>query len=297
MCYRHTGRETYVRCQRCDRPLCPDCMRQASVGFQCPECVNQGARDTRAGRTPYGGSRSSNPALTSMVLIGINVAVWLLVVATGWQNSPWVARLSLHARGICQTPDGKNWYPGVVEHSTCSALGGDWFPGVADGAWYQLLTSTFLHVDVWHVGFNMLALFFLGPQLEMAIGRTRFLALYLISGLAGSACVYWLSGEQTSTLGASGAVYGLMAALLVLAIKVGGQVQVILGWLAINVLLTFTGGFSWQGHLGGFVGGAAVMTLLVYSPRQRRVVYQVGGIAAIALLVLLAVVTRTVALA
>ncbi|WP_167880591.1 rhomboid family intramembrane serine protease [Nocardioides guangzhouensis] len=272
-------------------------MRQASVGFQCPECVSQGARDTRAGRTTYGGSRSSNPALTSMVIIAINVAVWLLVVVTGWQNSPWVARLSLHARGLCQTPDGKNWYPRVVEESTCSALGGDWFPGVSDGAYHQLLTSTFLHVDVWHIGFNMLALWFLGPQLEMAIGRARFLALYLISGLAGSACVYWLAGEQTSTLGASGAVYGLMAALLVIAIKVGGQVQTILMWIGLNVVLTIVGGFSWQGHLGGFVGGAAVMTLLVYSPRTHRATYQVAGIAAVALLVGAAVVTRSLALA
>ncbi len=101
------------------------------------------------------------------------------------------------------------------------------------------MTSTFLHVDVWHIGFNMLVLWFLGPQLELAIGRARFLALYLISGLAGSACVYWLSGEQTSTLGASGAVYGLMAALLVIAFKVGGQVQTILMWIGINVVFTF----------------------------------------------------------
>ena len=137
-----------------------------------------------------------------------------------------------------------------------------------DGAWWQLVTSTFLHVDVWHIGFNMLALWFLGPQLELAIGRARFLALYLISGLAGSACVYWLSGEQTSTLGASGAVYGLMAALLVIAFKVGGQVQTILMWIGINVVFTFTGGFSWQGHLGGFVAGAAIMAVLRLLPAR-----------------------------
>ena len=297
MCYRHTGRETYVRCQRCDRPICPDCMRQASVGFQCPECVSQGARDTRAGRTTYGGSRSSNPALTSMVIIGINAVVWLAVVTTGGQLSPWVARLSLHARGICQAADPGKWYPGVVEQSTCAALDGHWFPGVVDGAYYQLLSSTFLHVDPWHIGFNMLALWFLGPQLEMAIGRARFLALYLISGLAGSACVYWLAGEQTFTLGASGAVYGLMAALLVIAIKVGGQVQTILMWLGLNVVLTFVGGYSWQGHLGGFVGGAAVMTLLVYTPRTHRATYQLAGLAAVSVLVVAAVVTRSLSLA
>ena len=297
MCYRHTGRETYVRCQRCERPICPDCMRPASVGFQCPECVNEGARQTRSGRTPYGGERSANPALTSMVLIGINLAVWVAVVATGWHTSPLTDWLSLHAVGLCNTTDGSGWFPGVTDKATCEAIPANFIPGVVDGAWWQLVTSTFLHVDAWHIGFNMLALWFLGPQLELAIGRARFLALYLISGLAGSACVYWLSGEQTSTLGASGAVYGLMAALLVIAFKVGGQVQTILVWIGINVVFTFTGGFSWQGHLGGFVAGAAIMAVYVYSPRERRTPVQVGGLVLIALLVLGAVVTRTAVLA
>src|SRR4051795_7343686 len=88
VCYRHTDREAHIRCQRCDRPICPDCMRPAAVGFQCPECVREGARSTRAGRTAYGGQRTGNPALTSQVLIGINVLVWLLIVVTGWRTSP-----------------------------------------------------------------------------------------------------------------------------------------------------------------------------------------------------------------
>src|SRR3954470_23021253 len=94
-CYRHPGRETHIRCQRCDRPICPDCMRQASVGFQCPDCVKEGARTTRSGRTAYGGSPSSNPALTSQVLIAINVAVYLLITVTGGYGSSWFYRLAL----------------------------------------------------------------------------------------------------------------------------------------------------------------------------------------------------------
>ena len=272
-------------------------MRPASVGFQCPDCVSEGAKQTRSGRTPYGGERGSNPALTSMVLIGINLAVWVAIVATGWHKSPLTDWLSLHAVGLCNTTDGTGWFPGVTDKATCEAIPANFIPGVVDGAWWQLVTSTFLHVDVWHIGFNMLALWFLGPQLEQAIGRARFLALYLISGLAGSACVYWLSGEQTSTLGASGAVYGLMAALLVIAFKVGGQVQTILVWIGINAVFTFTGGFSWQGHLGGFVAGAAIMAVYVYSPRERRTPVQVGGLVLIALLVLGAIVARTAVLA
>jgi len=296
VCYRHTGRETYVRCQRCEKPICPDCMRQASVGFQCPDCVSQGAKQTRSGRSPYGGARVANPALTSMVLVGINAAVWVAVVATGWRKSPLVDWLSLHALGLCNTADGTGWFPGVTDKAACEAIPANFYPGVADGAWWQLITSTFLQVDVWHIGFNMVALWILGPQLELAIGRARFLALYLISGLAGSACVYWLAGEQTSTLGASGSVYGLMAALLIVAFKVGGQVQTILIWIGINVAFTLVGGFSWQGHLGGFAGGAAIMAVLVYAPRARRTPVQVTGIVLITLVVLAAIVARTAVL-
>src|SRR3546814_7484775 len=92
-CYRHPGREAYIRCQRCDRTICPDCMVPASVGFQCPSCVHEGAKQTKQHKTAYGGTRSANPALTSWVLIGINVAVWLLITATGGAKSDWVLRL------------------------------------------------------------------------------------------------------------------------------------------------------------------------------------------------------------
>ena len=130
-----------------------------------------------------------------------------------------------------------------------------------------MLTSTFTHVEIWHIGFNMLALWVLGPQLELAIGRARFLALYLLSGLAGSALVYWAAPVNQSTLGASGAVFGLMAALLVVAFKVKADYQQILIWIGINAVLTFVFGFSWQGHLGGFLGGLAIAGILVYAPR------------------------------
>jgi membrane associated rhomboid family serine protease len=129
----------------------------------------------------------------------------------------------------------------------------------------------FTHVEIWHIGFNMLALWFLGPQLEMAIGRARFLGLYLLSGLAGSTLVLWAAPEFQATLGASGAIFGLMGALLVMAHKVGGNVQQIGMWLLLNLVITFTfPNISWQGHLGGFVGGALVAIVLAYSPRERR---------------------------
>jgi membrane associated rhomboid family serine protease len=152
-------------------------------------------------------------------------------------------------------------------------------------------------VEVFHIGFNMLALWILGPQLEMVLGRVRYLGVYLLSGLLGSVAVYWLSGESTATLGASGAVFGLMGALLVLAHKVRADVSQLLMWIGLNAAFTFFGnGISWQGHLGGFVGGVLLAVILAYSPRERRTAWQAAGFGAVALLVVLAIVARTAAL-
>ena len=299
-CYRHPGRETYIRCQRCDRPICPDCMRDAAVGFHCPTCVAEGAKSTRSGRTAYGGLRPGNAGITSMVLIGINAAVWLLVLATGGAASQWLNRLMLLPTGRCVSlgrPD--LYFPGIASERGCaSAPHADWITGVSDGAYWQLLTSAFTHVEIWHIGFNMLALWVLGPQLELAIGRARFVALYLLSGLAGSVLVYWAAPVGGSTLGASGAIFGLMGALLVVAFKVGGNIQGILTWIGINFVITVVGrGFiSWQGHLGGFLGGVLIAAVLVYAPRTRRTLWQTAGLCAIGVLLLVATAARTATL-
>jgi membrane associated rhomboid family serine protease len=278
VCYRHPDRETWIRCQRCDRPICPDCMNSAAVGFQCPSCVKEGARTTRSGRLPYGGEHSVRPDLTSIGLIVLNLAVWVAISADGGGGSGLVDRLALLPQTtLFGNPDGTVT---VVE-------------GVAGGAWWQLGTSVFSHVAVWHIAFNMMALYFLGPQLEMIIGRSRFLAVYLLSGLAGSTAVLWLSHEHTQTLGASGAIFGLMGALLVVGIKVRANVQQLVFWIGLNVVFTVTASsfISWQGHFGGLLGGAALAALLVYAPRQHRAAYQWTGVTlfAIACVVLAAV--------
>jgi membrane associated rhomboid family serine protease len=283
VCYRHTDREAHIRCQRCDRRICPDCMRPAAVGFQCPSCVHEGSRQTRSGRTAYGGRRSGNPALTSQVLIAINVVVWLAIVSTGWKSSPLVYYLALLPRG------------GLFSTGGGQLLQID---GVADGAVWQLVTSMFTHVDVAHIGFNMLALWVLGPQLELALGRARFLAVYFVSGLAGSAMVMWFAAPDQLTLGASGAIFGLMGGLLVVALKVGGDVRGMLTWIGINFVITFLfiGRISWQGHVGGLVGGLLVAGVLVYAPRQRRTLWQVAGVVLVAVLVAGATATRVLVL-
>jgi len=230
------------------------------------------------------------------VLIALNVAVWIGVLADGGNGSRVLDFLVLRTQGMCQSPV----IPFDVAQSACDAGGGTWLPGVVDGAYWQVLTSMFSHVSPVHIGFNMLALWVLGPQLELAIGRVRFLALYFVSGLAGSALVLWLGPEYAygGTLGASGAIFGLMGALAVVALKVGGDVRGILTWIGINFFLTFAiANISWQGHLGGFVAGSAIGAILVYAPRgPQRTPVQVAGTSAVALVVVAAIVARILAL-
>jgi membrane associated rhomboid family serine protease len=297
-CYRHPGRESYIRCQRCDRPICPECMRDAAVGFQCVECVKKGVKDTRSGRTAYGGLRPTDASATSMALIAVNVGVWIAIVATGWRSSRLLDLLALLPAGRCDAPAG-GYFPGIETTEVCSQVGGTFVDGVAGGAYWQLVTSSFTQVEIWHIGFNMLALWVLGPQLELAVGRARFLALYMISGLASSALILWAADPNSSTVGASGAIFGLMGALLVVAYKVGGDVQGILTWIGINFLITllFINNISWQGHLGGFLGGMAVAGVLVYAPKgPRRTSFQLAGLAGLSIVVLVALVTGVVAL-
>jgi membrane associated rhomboid family serine protease len=276
-------------------------MRDASVGFHCPDCVAEGHKDTRQARTAYGGLRPGSFGLVSKILIGINAAVWFLIVATGWQQSPWVERLALIPKGQCGDGQGR-WLDGLASRATCDVVGptrgAHWIDGVATGAPWQLVTTMFTHVEIFHIGFNMLALWFLGPQLEMILGRARFLALYLVSGLVGSAVVYWLADETAPTLGASGAIFGLMGALLVHAMKIGADLNQLLMWIGINFAITFFAGanISWQGHVGGFVGGLALGYVLAYAPRERRTTWQVAGFAGVAILVAVAFALRTAAL-
>ena len=268
-------------------------MTAASVGFQCPECVKEGRSAQRPLRTTYGGLRPSTPGFVTMVLIGINAALWLLVTASGRGASKLVGYLALHANEICAVGARS----GEASRDTCTALGGTWYPGVSDGAYWQLLTSAFMHVQVLHIGFNMFALWVLGPQLEQLFGRVRYVALYLLSALAGSALVYATTAPYVTTLGASGAIFGLMGALLVVAIRTRTSVQSVLVWIAINAVITLTvPNISWQGHLGGFIGGTLVAAAIVWAPRDRRALVQWGGMALVAAGIAVTVVARTLSL-
>jgi membrane associated rhomboid family serine protease len=169
------------------------------------------------------------------------------------------------------------------------------FGGVADGDYYRLLTSTFLHFGLLHIALNMYCLFLLGPALEQALGRLRFGVLYLLSGLAGSALSYALGPANEMAAGASGAVFGLFAAYYVLERKRGGDATQITATIAINLFFSFSvPGIDWRGHVGGLIGGALVTAALVYPPVGRqRALLQALGCVAVGVLVVAVVAART----
>jgi membrane associated rhomboid family serine protease len=247
-CYRHPDRQTYVRCTRCHRYICPDCMRDAAVGHQCVECVREGARTVPAPRSHFGGRQSSATPVVTYVLIAVNVLAFVLQTVS-------------------------------VNLESQLAL---WSPAVADGDLYRLVTSAFLHYGLTHLLFNMWALYVVGPPLERWLGPLRFGALYALSALGGSVLVYLLSPLNAATAGASGAVFGLFGATFVVSKRLNLDVRWVAGLIGINLIFTLvvplvsSQSISWQGHLGGLVTGALVALGYVYAPRERRNLVQAG---------------------
>lgn len=247
-CYRHPDRQTYVRCNRCERYICGDCMRTAAVGHQCVECVRDGARSIRQPRTRFGGRQRSDTPVVTYALIAINVAAFIVQLASGSLEK----ELTL------------------------------WPPAVADGQLYRLASSAFLHYGATHLLLNMWALYVVGPPLEMWLGRLRFGGLYALSGLGGSVLVYLVSPLSTATAGASGAIFGLFGATFVVGKRLSLDVRWVGAVIVINLMFTFvvpavsSHRISWQAHVGGLVTGAVVAAAYVYPPRERRNMVQVA---------------------
>ncbi|MCV7090703.1 rhomboid family intramembrane serine protease [Mycobacterium interjectum] len=242
-CYRHPGRRTYLRCNRCERYICADCMRSAAVGHQCVECVQDGARTIRPPRTRFGGRERSGTPVVTYALIAVNVLVFIAQMAAGNLEK----QLSL------------------------------WPPAVADGQLYRLVTSAFLHYGATHLLLNMWALYVVGPPLESWLGRMRFGALYALSGLGGSVLVYLLT-TNTATAGASGAIFGLFGATFVVGKRLALDVRWVVVVIVINLVFTFVApAISWQGHLGGLVTGVVVAAAYVYPPTPRRNLIQAAA--------------------
>ena len=241
VCYRHPGRETNVQCSNCGRPICPDCMTVTPVGMRCPECARQ---RTKVKRISPGLRAGAAPA--TYVLIAINVIAFIAEIGGG---------ATIGSGGGSIYRDG--------------ALFG---PAVADGELYRLVTSGFLHAGLFHIAFNMVALYFLGSLLEPGIGTPRFLAVYFVSLLAGSFGALLLSPDSF-TVGASGAVFGLMSAAFIFARhrgfeQIAGQIGI---FIVINLLFSFTAsGISIGGHLGGLVAGGICGFLIAFAERRAR---------------------------
>ncbi len=237
-CYRHPNRETGVRCSNCERPICPDCMTTTSVGMRCPECARQSRTRVRTMR-----SVSDEPRLT-YVLIGINV----------------LAALGSLMGGGGATSGSLTDNGGLSQHF------------IAEGEYYRLITAGFLHAGLFHLLTNMLSLWILGTILEPALGSWRFGLVYFVSLLCGSFGALLMSPDAL-TVGASGAIFGLLASAAIVAWNRGfNLMESGLGiWIGLNLLITFTvPNISVGGHIGGLVGGGlATLALLELGERGR----------------------------
>jgi membrane associated rhomboid family serine protease len=275
-CVRHPDRPTGLRCVRCDRPACPDCLREASVGYQCVDCVAEGSKSVRQPRT-IGGARATRGGRTLVMvpaLIVINVLVF--------------AATAIQAGSI------------VSNEKSALFIDGALAPGyVSAGEWWRLITSGFLHFGNYggygpvHLLFNMFALWVIGRDLEVALGRGRFLAVYLISLLGGSTAVMLFGAPDGGVAGASGAVYGLFGGIAVIVFKAKLNPTPVLTLIGINIFLSVTlPGISLLGHVGGLVAGALATAAMVYPPPARRLQVQLGACVALTVLMLVAIAIR-----
>ncbi len=256
-CYRHPGTETAVACSSCGRPICTDCMVFAAVGIKCPECAGQptGAKKTATRARRAAGE--STGGIVTKALIAINLAVFLLQISQG------------DIRGI---------------ESDVFERGALYGPLVADGDWWRLVTAGFLHVGPIHVLFNLLLLYWFGTPLESLLGRARFLAVYGLSILAGSAGALLLSPLDV-TVGASSGVFGILGAGLVLerrGINVFGGAALMI--VVLNLALTFLlNNISIGGHLGGLAGGALAILALSQFGRAHAAYARVSAVSVVSL--------------
>jgi membrane associated rhomboid family serine protease len=269
-CYRHPDREAYVRCQRCERFICPECQVEASVGFLCPDdaggTVTQlNRRRTRAARVRQSGPR---PVVT-LTLIGINVALWLLQIVPG----SYVTDLFAYVPQITAVQPWRMITAGFVHNP-------------------NLFLQDGVHPEaVLHLLLNMYSLYIFGQVLEPMLGRARFAALYLIALFGGSVGVLWLASPDSWVVGASGAIFGLMAAYFVVLRKLGQNSSQMLGLIAINLVFGFvSSGVSWQGHIGGLVTGG-VVALVLANTRQisQQAAQRLGLVSVVIILALMTV--------
>jgi membrane associated rhomboid family serine protease len=261
-CYRHPDRETGLSCSECGRPICTECMTPAAVGLRCPDHAGTRKR-INAPRVVRRVPQGRTDALVTRTLIAINVVVYLITAVQGAGYN---------------APGGR--------------LFNDMFlygPFVAHGDWWRLITAAFLHGSILHIGLNMYVLWIIGSPVEQYLGRARFLGLYFVSGLAGSAGALVLT-PTALTVGASGAIFGILGALLIIEWQTTGRLAGnAMTWIVINLALSFViSNVSIGGHVGGLIGGILV-TLSFANWGRGHAAYGKIGIAGFAGLVAVAI--------
>jgi membrane associated rhomboid family serine protease len=232
-CYRHPDRETGLSCTDCGRAICTECMTMTPVGPRCPDHAFARPATAPRQRVRRVLPQARGVPVVTWGLIAANVLVYLITVAQG---------------GGINDPGGNVFTKGLL-----------FGPAVADGDWWRLITSAFLHANLIHIALNMLAVYWLGAAVELSLGPVRYLALYLVSGLSGAAGAL-LANPVEPTVGASGAIFGILGALLVIEYQQTGRLAgPALTLIAINLLFTFSvANISYGGHLGGLAGGILV---------------------------------------
>jgi membrane associated rhomboid family serine protease len=262
-CYRHPDRETGLSCSECGRPICTECMTMAPVGIRCPDHAGK----TRARITPRPIARAqrrmgSPVAPVTRALIAVNVAIYLIGTVQG--------------AGL-NSPGGRIY----------SALWLDAYD-VHNGGWWRLITAAFLHANLIHLGFNMFALWVIGGPVEQYLGSARYLGLYFVSGLAGSAGA--LLQTPAVTVGASGAIFGILGALLIIEWQATGRLAgQAMTLIVINLAFSFTfSGISWGGHVGGLIGGILATLAFARWGRGHAAYGRIGLGAALGLIVIAA---------
>jgi membrane associated rhomboid family serine protease len=273
-CYRHPSREAGVRCTRCDRPICPECMRPASVGFHCPDDAALGRRTQRPLRNSVGAVLREGPPVVTIVLLVLNVVAYLATALP----SP---------RGIHQ-PEFSHLFQSwqLLPYAVYTS-----------NEYYRLITSAFLHANLLHIAVNMVSLVFVGPYLEREIGWWRFTLVYVLSALGGAATVYAFGSSLVPVVGASAALFGLLGACLTLVRRLNLDLQYLVGIVVLNFVFTFSvAGISRLGHIGGFVTGALAGLAIGGLPNSRRRLperLQLAGLGGLLVVIVLMVVLRS----
>lgn len=263
-CYRHTERATGASCTRCERPICPDCMIQAPVGHHCPTCVQEGRRDMRRVRRV---GFAPGPGIRAGAVVGALIAVNVFVFVADLVDPGLTGRYADNALLVAR-----------------------------EGEYYRMLTAAFLHAGLVHLGFNMFGLYLFGSQVEQALEPPRFITLYLLAALGGSACSHFFGLPATFGVGASGAVFGVLGAYYVIARFRGLDTSQVGGLIVVNLFLgAVVPRIDNAAHVGGLVTGAVLAAAFEWARRQRpgpALAVQAGAVAAVSVVIAVATLVR-----